>query len=355
MSYDQPGPYGGQRPQQPGPYGRPGPYGQPPQAPQPGYGQPPQAPQPGYGYPPQAPPAPPQPGYGYPQQPPQGVPPQAPPPYGQQPAPYGQQPPQQPAPYGQQPPQQHPYGQAPYGMPQPPAPGGGKKKTGLIIGAVAVVAAIGVGAYVVLGPGGGAGGGAGGVEDDGPHKLATPQTVLGEYKRFSKDGATAGDDSAALGKSGVENGTTVIGAYSTADFGDYDPSDPSGGSGASEFATARTITFAGAYGEVPDPEAALDKFFADMKKSSEENSSGSARAELIGEPEAVDLDGALMKCQAAKGRNLLTKKVKTDWFCAWADHSTLAMVSPGDAAEDVTKDVAADLTAKLRAEVRVNS
>ncbi|MFF1376636.1 hypothetical protein [Streptomyces sp. NPDC058308] len=40
MSYNQPGPYGGQQPQQPGPYGQqpqqPGPYGQPPQAPQPG-------------------------------------------------------------------------------------------------------------------------------------------------------------------------------------------------------------------------------------------------------------------------------------------------------------------------------
>jgi hypothetical protein len=236
-------------------------------------------------------------------------------------------------------------------MPQPPAPGGGNKKTGLVIGAVAVVAAIGVGAYVMLsGDGGGSG-----VADDGPHKLATPQTVLGEYKRFSKEGATADDSALQLEQSGVENGTTVIGGYSTADFDSYDPSDPASGSGASEFATARTITYAGAYGEVADPEAALDRFFADMKKSSEENSSSGARAELIGEPEAVDLDGALMKCQAAKGQNLLTKKEKTDWFCAWADHSTIAMVSPGDAAKDVTKDVAADITAKIRAEVRVKS
>ncbi|KOT39067.1 membrane protein, partial [Streptomyces caelestis] len=84
---------------------------------------PPQAPQPGYGYPQQAPP-PGQPGYGYPQQPGQpGVPPQQPS-------------------YGQQP----PYGQAPYGMPpQPPAPGGGGKKAGIVIGAVAIVAALGVG------------------------------------------------------------------------------------------------------------------------------------------------------------------------------------------------------------------
>src|SRR5436190_1888155 len=48
MSYNQPGPYGGQQPQQPGPYGQqpqqPGPYGQQPPAPQPGYGYPQQAP-----------------------------------------------------------------------------------------------------------------------------------------------------------------------------------------------------------------------------------------------------------------------------------------------------------------------
>ncbi|MFI5566586.1 hypothetical protein ACIA6T_04260 [Streptomyces sp. NPDC051740] len=67
MSYDQPGPYGGQQP---------GPYGQPPQVPRPGYGSPRQAPPPG------------RPGYGRPRQPP----------YGQQPQ-HGM-PPQPPAPGG---------------------------------------------------------------------------------------------------------------------------------------------------------------------------------------------------------------------------------------------------------------
>ena len=60
-----------------------------------------------------------------------------------------------------------------------------------------------------------------------------------------------------------------------------------------------------------------------------------------------------MKCQAAKGTNMVTKKEKTDWFCAWADYSTLAMVSPGDAAADVSKDTAIDITTKLRKEIRV--
>ncbi|MEU8988470.1 hypothetical protein AB0C98_18810 [Streptomyces sp. NPDC048558] len=327
MSYNQPGPYGGQ-PQQPGPYGQP-------QQPGP-YGQPPQAPQPGYGYPQQAPPAQPQPGYGYPQQPP-GVPPQQPNPYGQQPQ------------YGQQ---------QPYGMPQPPAPGGGGKKAGLIIGAVAVVAAIGVGAYFVLG---GSSGGAGNLEDDGAHKLATPATVLSEYKRIGEDGQTAGgnDTASELEKSGVKNGKTVVGAYSTADLSDYDPSDPSSAPDLTELATAKSLTYVGAYGEIADPEKALDAFFANIKKSAAESSSsssnGAPKSELVGEPEAADLDGAVMKCQAAKGQDLMTKKEKTNWFCVWADYSTLAMVSPNDATTEVSKDTAIDIATKLRPQVRVKA
>ncbi|MER5938805.1 hypothetical protein ABT121_15950 [Streptomyces sp. NPDC001928] len=330
MSYNQPGPYGGQ-PQQPGPYG-----GQP-QQPGP-YGQQPQAPQPGYGYPQQAPPA--QPGYGYPQQPPQGAPPQQP--YGQQQPGY---------------PQQQPYGQAPYGMPQPPAAGGGGKKTGLIIGAVAVVVAIGVGAYFVLG--GSRGGGAGNLEDDGAHKLATPEKLLSEYTRASKIGDSIGgsnDTAKDLEKSGVKNGESVVGVYSTADLSGYDPKDPSTAPDLSELATAKGITYFGAYGEVADPEAALDKFFTDFKKSSSSSSSsGAGKTELVGEAESVDLDGAVMKCQAAKGTDPATKKEKTDWFCAWADYSTIAMVSPGDTTQGIAKDVAVDITTKVRAEIRVKA
>ncbi|MFJ5993834.1 hypothetical protein [Streptomyces sp. NPDC092370] len=312
MSYNQPGPYGGQ-PQQPGPYS-----------------QPPQAPQPGYGYPQQAPP--PQPGYGYPQQPPQGVPPQQ--------APYGQQPS-----YGQP---QPPYGQAPYGVPQPPAAGGGKKKTGLVIGAVAVVAAIGVGAYFVIG----GGGGAGALEDDGPHKLTTPATVLSEYKRTTKDGTTAGNDlTAELEKSGVKNAKSAAGLYTTADLSDYDPNDPAS---AAKMAAAKTLSLAGAYGEISDPEATLDLFFANFEKSAQkESATGSGKPELVGEPEAADLDGAVMKCQSIKGQDRLSKKEKTNWFCAWADYSTIAIVSPGEVAQGVTKDVAIDLTTKVRKEIRV--
>ncbi|GAA0690674.1 hypothetical protein OIE90_10985 [Streptomyces cellulosae] len=331
MSHHQPGPYGGQ-PQQPGPYGQQGPYG----------GQP-QTPQPGYGYPQTPPPA--QPGYGYPQQHP-GVPPQQPP--------YGQ--PQ----YGQQP----PYGQPQYGMPpQPPASGGGGGKVAaIVVGALAVVTAIGVGAYFLVGGGDGGGGTAAGLTDDGPHKLTVPKTVLDEYQRFG-DGSEESDSDTAkdMEKSGVKNGTAILGQWSTADFGNYDPADPSTAGDfpdQSELLTAKGITMVGGYGEIADPQKTLDKFFANIQdsveKNSEQNTGGMENAELVGEPEEVEIAGTVAKCQSTKSTNALTKKESTDWFCAWADHSTVAMVSPGDnAGTGVGKDTAVDLTTKLREQIRV--
>ncbi|MFI9726306.1 hypothetical protein [Streptomyces sp. NPDC052092] len=338
MSHNQPGPYGGQ-PQQPGPYGQQGPYGQPSQTP----------PQPGYGYPQQTPP-PGRPGYGYPQQPGQpGVPPQQPP-YGQQPQ-YGQQ-----APYGQQ------GQQPPYGVPPQPSAsgGGGGKVAAIVVGAVAVVAAIGVGAYFVIG----GGGGADALKDDGPHKLTTPKTVLDDYNRFGDGSEESGSDTAKdMEKSGVRNGTAILGQWSTADFGSYDPADP-GTAGdfpdRSELLTAKGVTMVGGYGEIADPQKTLDKFFTNIQeqveKSSSENSGGMENPELVGEPEVVEIDGTVAKCQSTKSTNSLTKKQSTDWFCAWADHSTVGMVSPGDnAGTGVDKDTAVDLTTKLREQIRVKA
>ncbi|WP_240138659.1 hypothetical protein [Streptomyces sp. MUM 178J] len=308
MSYNQPGPYGGQPPQQPGPYGQ-------------------QPPQPGYGYPQQPPAGPPQPGYGHPQQ---------------QPGPYAQ--PQ----YGQQPPfpQQPGYPGAP--VPPPPAP---KRRTGLIVAsAVVALAVIGGAAYYFMS----GGGGSSSVSDDGPHKLATPEKVLGgEYKRITDDGAGANDGSAAndMAKNGIQDGTSVIGAYSTVDLAGFDPSDPS--SAPADLATSKGITFLGAYGKIADPGKALDAFFAGLSKDAAAGKNGS---KLVGEPVAVSPDGfdnGLMKCQAAQGKDQITGNDKTDWFCAWADYSTIAMVSPGDRTKDVDKDTAVKVTVGLRKEIRV--
>ncbi|MVO84454.1 hypothetical protein GPA10_06605 [Streptomyces sp. p1417] len=347
MSHNQPGPYGGQQPQQPGPYGggqqppQPGPYGQPQQPAQPGYGYPQQPPQ--------------QPGYGHPQQPPGGVPPQQP--YGQ--PGYGQ--PQQPGPYGQQAPygQQTPYGQqpqAPYGqVPPPPPGGGGGKKTGLIIGAVAVVAAIAVGAYFVLG---GSDSGSGKVEDDGPHKLTTPETVLSEYKKESGSGGggMSSSDIKEARKFGVKNPKDVSAQYQAGD--EENP------------LSLKLIEFGGVYGEIADPEKTLDAMFANMKKESEEDkegASGDREIEMTGDPKSYNpdsLDGAILKCQEAKASNFdsgggagAPKEMKVV-FCLWADHSTLGFATPMEVAgmaagKAADPEAAAETTAKLRKEIRV--
>ncbi|MER6437692.1 hypothetical protein ABT275_15200 [Streptomyces sp. NPDC001185] len=343
MSYNQPGPYGGP-PQQPGPYGgqpgQPGPYGQPPQAPQPGYGQPPQAPQPGYGYPAQAPGTPPQPGYGYPQQAPQapqGVPPQTPP-YGQQP--YGQ------PPYGQQPPP----GQ-PYGAPMPPVPGGGKKRTGLIIGAVAVVAVIAVGAALLLG----GGGGGSSVADDGAHKLTTPESVIdGTYKKSAGSGDTptmSDSDLKDFEKWGVKNAKGAGADYAN-------------GTGAAQ----KNLSFSGVYGTIDDPAAVVDSAFAKLKSEAEKDDDKDTTGKLLGSPQEFTPSGfknGVMKCQEAEISNTdsststagAPKTVKVP-VCIWGDHSTVASVSSVDFAAFLTgkstsmSDTAA-ITARLRDDVRV--
>ncbi|MFD5100552.1 hypothetical protein [Streptomyces albidochromogenes] len=324
MSYNQPGPYGGQ---QPGPYGQQPPQGQPNP-----YGQQPPQGQPGYGYPQQAPP--PQ-GYGYPQQ---G---QQQPAYGQQP-PYGQ--PQQPGPYGQQPPY-------PGGM-VPPPPGGPKKKTGLIVGVVVVVlAVIAGGAYFLM-----SGGGSGDVADDGKrYKLTAPETMLGEYKKNTANasGASGGlpaKDAAELEAVGIGNPQQEGAAYKVG-----------------EGPTAKQLNFNGVWGEIEDPEAVLDAMFAKQKESVDKNSGQGLKIELIGEPEAVTPDGfenGVMKCRMMKMSGMSgasssgAPSAITIPSCIWADHSTLGTASQADPASFLsgkgqTIDEAAATAAKVRNEVRV--
>jgi hypothetical protein len=320
MSYNQPGPYGGQQPQQPGP------YGQQPQQPGP-YGQQPQAPQPGYGYPQQAPP---------------GVPPQQPP-YGQ---PGGYSQPQQPGPYGQQP-------QAPYGgqyPPAPPAAGGGGKKTGLIIGGVAVVAALAVGAYFVFGGGGGAS-----VADDGPHKLTAPATVLGEYKKDTSGSSGGFDDQDMKDaeKDGLKNGKAVSGSYQV-----QDTSNPLAG---------KVLQMSGAYGEIDDPETLVDGMFdkATLELTKGEGNDDS-KATLIGDPTDYSTDDYILKCQQVKAEpkdSSTAQKGPKEVFvpvCIWGDHSTTAVVlsmelSDMAAGKQPDLKAASELVAKFRTEVRVKA
>ncbi|MFJ7774788.1 hypothetical protein [Streptomyces yangpuensis] len=305
MSYNQPGPYG-QQPQQPGPYGQqppppPGPYGQPAQ---PGpYGQP----------------APPQPGYGYPQQP--GVPPQG----------YPQQPPT--APYG------HPQ-QAPYGG-QPPK----KSKAGVIIGVVVAVAVIAGGGWYLLG------GGSAISDDTKGYKLAAPDAVDdfkkdAKYKEAEFDDADKKEAEAA----GIKNPTQV-----GMDYLAGDPKNP---------LTAKGLKFSGLYGEIADPEKAVDGYFA--KAQMDAAKEGKSEVQLLGSPKTMsppNFKGAVMKCQdikfTSKDTSAKGPKEATLPFCVWGDYSTLAMVSASDVASILankpgyTQEQAAELAAKLYNTARV--
>ncbi|MEU4505702.1 hypothetical protein [Streptomyces sp. NPDC024089] len=329
MSYNQPGPYGGQPPQ-----GQPGPYGQQPQG-QPGpYGQ-----QPGpYGQqPPQG-----QPGYGYPQQAPQGVPPQ------QQPQPgYGYPQAQQPGPYGQQPPTPPYGGQPAYGtMPMPPAEP--KKKTGLIIGGVVVALAVIAGGAYFLTSGGASNSD---VADSTKGYKLTPAATLDGYKKETSLPSTSrpvtGNDKKEAEALGIKNAQNVKAQYVS---GSKD--NP---------LSNKVVTLSGIWGDVTDPAKVIDSSFinteAEMKKSEK-----GMNVQLVGSAKAVTppgFKGALMKCQDLKvineeGDGTAQKGPKEFVIpiCVWADYSTVGAVNGIDAAlalagKGMTQDDVAALTAEL--------
>lgn len=326
MSYNQPGPYGGQPPQgHPGPYGQqPGPYGQQPNP----YGQQqPQGGQPGYGYPQQAPQGvppqqqPPQPGYGYPQ--------------GQQPGPYGQQPPT--PPYGGQ--------QAYPGM--PPQPGAPKKKTGLIIGAAVVALAVVAGGVYFLT----SGGGNGDVADSTKGYKITPAASVGDYKKG--DSGSSSDTMSSKEKSeaealGIKDAHKAQAQYQSGDL-DKNP------------LTTKMLMLFGNWGEVSDPAKALDGMFTQAKIGMAQSESD-GKATLVGSPESVTpegFEGALMKCQQMKvvndeadGTAAGGPKEMLMPVCIWADYSTVAAVVGVDIGaamtnKSMTQDEVAALAAKL--------
>ncbi|MCQ4046158.1 hypothetical protein ACFOSC_18980 [Streptantibioticus rubrisoli] len=258
----------------------------------------------------------PQPGYGYPQQ--GGVPPQP----GQQPTnPYGQPPTN--APYGV--PQQaapNPYGQQPgWGAQVPPPPPVKKSNAGKVIGilaAVVVVAGAGI-AFAVMGSGGGLSGG-------GDYKLTTPDTVLdGKYSKDTAQSSqmTSHMDS-SVNDSGISGGQTAGAVWKASKDG---------------------VILSGAYGDVSDPSAAVDKVISEGLKgatTTKQTPSG--------------FDGTVMKCgQQSEGLASMP-------FCVWGDSSTVAIamwmpnVDPTNPTSLPTAPSVSDwaqTTAKLRNEVRV--
>ncbi|MGW7457935.1 hypothetical protein [Streptomyces sp. NPDC054797] len=293
---------------QPGPYGQPqqpGPYGQQPPPPGP-YGQP--APQPGYGYP-QQPGVPPQ---GYPQQPPA-------PAYG-----YPQQ-----APYGGTPPK--------------------KSKAGVVIGVVVAVAVIAGGGWYFM-KGGGAGGGI--AANTKGYKLVAPESV-DDFKKDPKykDKEFSDKDRKEAEGVGVKNPTQVGMTYQSGD-----PKNP---------LSAKLLNFSGVYGEVADPEKAVDAYFALAKLEATKDDSKQT-VDLVGSPKTMSpagFKGAVMKCQEAKftTKDTTAKGPKefTLPICIWGDYSTLSTVTAMEMSSVLagksgyTLEQTAEFTAKLYNTARV--
>ncbi|MEV8315532.1 hypothetical protein AB0Q95_15310 [Streptomyces sp. NPDC059900] len=301
MSYNQPGPYGGQQPPQPGPYGQQPPYGAP-----------------------QQPPAP-QPGYGYPQQP-QG-------PYGQQPQ----------GPYGQQP-------QAPYGQfPPPPPQGGGGKKAGIIVGAVVAIAAIGAGVWWFT-----AGKDGGSVADDGKtYTLTTPASVIGgEYTKSdsaSSGGGMSSSDLEDLEERGVSNPKDAHAAYNSGSGTSMKSLNFSGVYG--EIDDPEKVVD-GMFAEMKKKSKEQPGSLTLIGSPEEFTPDGFDNGVMKCQKAEFRL-GAPDEAEQEEG---VPNTFQTP-MCIWGDHSTVASVGHSDASataagKDVSLDTAADLAAKLRADVR---
>lgn len=125
------------------------------------------------------------------------------------------------------------------------------------------------------------------------------------------------------------------------------------------------LNFQGVFGQIADPEKAVDGYFAMAKLKAAEDKKD-ATAELIGSPKEINpagFKGAVLKCQemkvtfkdtASKGPKEMTLPI-----CIWGDYSTLSVVSASDVASILagrpgyTMEQTADLTAKLYKTARV--
>ncbi|GLF93708.1 membrane protein [Streptomyces yaizuensis] len=274
-------------------------------------------------------------------------------PYAQQPQPgpgaYGQPPQQQPGPWG--PPQQPgPYGQTPYpGQVPPPPPGGksgtGGKKAGLIIGAAVVaLAVVAGGAFLLLGDSGDGDSGAVSGATKG-YKLSPP-AALDEFKRgeLRDGGEMSGKEKDEAGKVGIKNPREVRAEYRAGSE--------------TEPLKQRMLMVNGVWGEVSEPEQAIQKYFDAAEQGATDQDEMSVK--LIGSPQVVSpagLDGALMKCQKAKMVPKDDTRTIKEWevpICVWADYSTVTAVIGLDLASmlgggdgSFTQDRLAELAAKL--------
>ncbi|MGK5549884.1 hypothetical protein ACSNOH_34985, partial [Streptomyces sp. URMC 127] len=114
------------------------------------------------------------------------------------------------------------------------------------------------------------------------------------------------------------------------------------------------LMFSGVWGTVKNPERAVDGMFEAMAEDARrEPVRQGAREEVVGRPERVSADGAVMKCQSvsftpAEGEPGASLTLP---YCVWADHSTLGVVGTALGERTSIPD-AAEATGMLRRAVR---
>nr|WP_232546398.1 hypothetical protein [Streptomyces antimycoticus] len=229
-------------------------------------------------------------------------------------------------------PQQGPgyYGGPQTPPPQGPAAGGrGKGRTvGLAVGAVVVVGALGVGAFMLFGGGSG-----------GPYKLTTPKTVAADYER--QGSGTDDSDLSAAGRKDLQQVPVVKDPHLVA--ADYQTSGK------------EMLKFTGVWGDVTDPARGADLALAVIVKTLQDN--GTAQAK--GSPQTFSpdgFDGDVLKCQSMKFTS--DQGSMEAPACVWGDKDTLGVTVMADPAAAVlgggmSLEDAAGLTAKVRKDARV--
>lgn len=246
----------------------------------------------------------------------------------------------------------------PYGQPpQPPQRGGKGKTLGIAIGAVALIGAIGGGAYALLKDGG----------DDGPgakpYTIALPDKLLdGQYAKKPEpkdDKPSDGRNDEILKKRGIVNGTEISGSYANDD--------------------RQTLYIGGAYGELADARKTVDAKIAILDKDLEQTSlpveQGSVnKTELVTpwtEFHPAGFDGIVLKCSLKKATTTFTTFTNDRQYsqCVWGDGSAVGTVmhkvqkstsilgrSLGPTVNSSGKAMSAkelsEATAKVRGEVR---
>ncbi|WP_424887494.1 hypothetical protein [Streptomyces sp. XH2] len=195
------------------------------------------------------------------------------------------------------------YGAAVWPPPVPDRRGAGRGRVvaGVVIGSLVLMCTLLGGFLILTGGGSKAAGGA-------RYRLTAPDRVAG-FRMDSPVGRTFRTDHLERLRSlGVRDAGSITAGYSS----------PRG-----------KLMFSGVWGEVRDPERAVDGMFEAMAEDARrEPVRSGAREEVVGSPERVSVDGAVMKCQPvsftpAEGGPGVSLTLP---YCVWADHSTVGVV-----------------------------